>query len=127
MSDGFKSNANFFKLSFLDKNNVRLGKNFKELLPVLWMKSGSVGECPVIDDDNIDMLVLPKNKMAVLLNEDSYAKFISKINKEDIKTIFFVTDFEPNFISMASNFKECDCYQLYRDYLDNFSINVRRS
>lgn len=127
MSDGFKSNANFFKLSFLDKNNVRLGRNFKELLPVLWMKSGSVGECPIIDDDNIDMLILPKNKMAVLLNEDSYAKFISRINKEDIRTIFFVTDFEPNFISMASNFKECDCYQLYRDYLDNFRINVRRS
>lgn len=127
IADGFKANANFFKLSFLDKNMVRLGRQFKEMIPTLWMKAGSIGECPKIEDDTVDMLVLPKNKMAVLLNEDSYAKFILKINKEEINTIFFVTDFEPNFISMTKNFKECDCYQLYRDYLDNFRINVRRS
>ena len=35
MSDGFKANAAFFKLGFLDKNAVALGRQFKEMLPTL--------------------------------------------------------------------------------------------
>ena len=31
MSDGFKSNVEYFKLGFLDKNAVSLGRQFKEL------------------------------------------------------------------------------------------------
>ena len=37
MSDGFNSNAIYFKLGFLDKTAVALGMQFKEMLPVLWM------------------------------------------------------------------------------------------
>ena len=43
MSEGFKANAAFFKLSFLDKTSVALGRQFKELVPVLWMKGGAIG------------------------------------------------------------------------------------
>lgn len=39
MADGFKANAAFFKLGFLDKNAVALGRQFKEMLPTLWMKA----------------------------------------------------------------------------------------
>lgn len=41
MADGFKANAAFFKLGFLDKNAVALGRQFKEMLPTLWMKAGT--------------------------------------------------------------------------------------
>lgn len=34
MVDGFKANAAFFKLGFLDKNYIALGRQFKELLPM---------------------------------------------------------------------------------------------
>ena len=37
MSDGFKANAAFFKLGFLNPGAVALGRKFEELLPVLWM------------------------------------------------------------------------------------------
>ena len=50
MADGFKANAAFFKLGFLDRNAVALGRQFKEMLPTLWMKAGSVGPCPCIND-----------------------------------------------------------------------------
>lgn len=40
VGDGFRSNAIFLKLGFLDKTSVALGMQFKELLPVLWMKAG---------------------------------------------------------------------------------------
>ncbi len=39
-SDGFLSNAVFFNLGFLDKTTVSLGRQFRELLPVIWMKAG---------------------------------------------------------------------------------------
>jgi adenine-specific DNA-methyltransferase len=42
MADGFKANAAFFKMSFLDKTSVALGRQFRELLPVLWMKGGAL-------------------------------------------------------------------------------------
>ncbi|MBQ3703831.1 MAG: hypothetical protein II885_13910 [Oscillospiraceae bacterium] len=42
MADGFKANAAFFKLGFLDKNAVALGRQFKERLPTLWMKAGAM-------------------------------------------------------------------------------------
>lgn len=56
MSKGFASNVNFFKLSFLENTAVSLGMCFKELLPVLWMKAGAVGICPMINEV-VDMLV----------------------------------------------------------------------
>lgn len=76
MADGFKANAAYFKLGFLDKTMVAIGAQFKELLSVLWMKSGCVGKCPVLDIEELpDMVVYPENKFAVLINEMSYATF----------------------------------------------------
>lgn len=49
MSDGFPANCEYFKLGFLDKNEVALGRQFKEILPLLWMKSGAIGEHPEIE------------------------------------------------------------------------------
>lgn len=43
MADGFKANAAFFKLGFLNKNAVALGRQFKEILPLIWLKSGGFG------------------------------------------------------------------------------------
>jgi adenine-specific DNA-methyltransferase len=66
MADGFRSNAIYFKLGFLDKTAVALGRQFKELLSVLWMKAGSIGMCPQIKGETIPkMLILPEPVGAV--------------------------------------------------------------
>lgn len=52
MSEGFKANAIFFKMNFLDKTSVALGRQFKELIPVLWMKGGAIGRCPMMGSVN---------------------------------------------------------------------------
>ena len=123
-SDGFKTNAVFFKLGFLDKNEVSLGKQFKELLPVLWMKAGAIGKCPECLDEETQMLVLPQNRFAVLLDEKAYMEFIEELDKyPEIGTLFFVTDSESGYRDMITGFEDKDTYQLYRDYLDNFRIN----
>lgn len=129
MSDGFKANAAYFKLGFLDRNAVALGRQFKELLPVLWMKAGCVGPCPQARDDADipDMMILPQNKMAVLVDEASFALFEEEIQGHpEIETVYIVTDSERGYKDMAHSLDVRNTYQLYRSYLDNFKINHRR-
>jgi len=128
MADGFKANAAFFKLGFLDKNDVALGKQFKEMLPTLWMKAGAIGECPSLEGDVPSMLVLPKNKFAILVDEQAYMDFVVALDEHpEIETTFIVTDSEAGYREMIAGLNVKNTYQLYRDYLDNFRINsVRR-
>lgn len=126
MADGFKANAAFFKLGFLDKNAVALGRQFKELLPVLWLKAGAHGPCPSLEEaaEVPAMLVLPENHFAVLTDESQYEAFAAQVNGEDsITAVYIVTDSEPGYREMVSGLHAEDIYQLYRDYLDNFRIN----
>lgn len=128
MADGFKANAAYFKLGFLDKTAVALGMQFKEMLPTLWMKAGAHGRCPSIDNVPDDMLILPENKMAILINENAYYKFEEAVNSDkNIETAFIITDYESNYRSMIKGLDVKDTYQLYRDYLDNFRINYGRN
>lgn len=128
MSDGFKTNAIFFKLGFLDRNSVALGQQFRKLLSILWMKAGSIGECPSIANDTAlpNYMILPKNKFAILLNERNYHEFINKISDDsNIETVFIVTNSDDAYREMISNLEKKETYQLYKDYLDNFRINIR--
>ena len=132
MANGFNSNAVFFKLGFLDKTTVSLGLQFKELLPLLWLKAGGWGKCPdnetVKIESKFDLppyIILPENKLAVLISEDSFTEFNNLIKNETlIKTVYIVTDYENGFVAMKKKLDIENVIQLYRDYLDNFRINV---
>ena len=125
MSDGFKANAIFFSLGFLDKTSVALGQQFRNLLPLLWMKAGAFGPCPDIDTLELPVqIVLPENNFAVLLDEKGFSGFEKEIQSQpEIQTIFLVTDFEKSFQAMSKRLNRKVSVQLYRDYLDNFRIN----
>ena len=127
MSEGFKANAAFFKLSFLEKNAVALGRQFKEMLPTLWMKAGAHGRCPVSISEPSQMMIAPENHFAVLLDEKYYMEFVEKVDENpQIETVFIVTDSETGYLDMLSGLNVREGYQLYRDYLDNFRINLSR-
>ena len=126
ISDGFQANAIFFKLGFLDKTSVSLGRQLKELISVLWMKAGAKGECPTVSGDE-DMIILPANKFALLVNESEYSKFEEELSKyPEIEVVYIVTNSEAGYREMIANLNVKDTYQLYRDYLDNFSINYSK-
>ena len=128
MSCGFKANAAFFKLGFLDKTKVSLGMQFKELLSTLWMKAGAIGECPTIDTNIPSILILPKNKMAILNDENMFAEFKNQLDEHpEVEVVYLVTDYEAGFVSMTKALEGKQTYQLYRDYLDNFRINAGRN
>lgn len=128
MADGFKTNAAYFKLGFLDKASVRIGKQFREMLPTLWMKAGCFGPCPTLAGQKIpDYIVLPENRMAILNDNSCFAKFAEEVgDATKIETVYLVTDSDADYCSMSRGLSVKQTYQLYRDYLDNFRINSRR-
>ncbi|MDI6605079.1 MAG: site-specific DNA-methyltransferase [Thermoanaerobacteraceae bacterium] len=128
MSEGFPANVEYFKLGFLDKDSVSLGRQFREILPLLWLKSGAIGKRPEISsDEEPEMLILPQNGFAVLVDETKYAEFAEKLSEEDnIRVVYFVTNSEEAFREMTAGIKANNTYQLYRDYIDNFVLGSRR-
>lgn len=128
MTDGFKANAAYFKLGFLDKASVRIGRQFREMLPTLWMKAGCFGPCPTLAGQKIpEYMILPENRMAILNDNSCFVKFAEETrNAPEIETVYLVTDSDADYRSMSGELNVKQTYQLYRDYLDNFRINSRR-
>lgn len=134
MSEGFDANCIFFRLNFLDKDNVALGKQFRELLPLLWMKSGAIGTRPTLEGEAVpDMLVLPENNFAVLNEAKTFAEFMQLVQEhESIRDIYLIVDSASMYREMAKALtvampsRHLHTCQLYRDYLDNFRINIPR-
>lgn len=122
MKDGFKANAVFYKLGFLDKRSVERGRQLQELLPLLWMKAGAKGECPTQVEG--DYVIWSENKMALLKDEAHFRSFRKELeNHQEVKTVYLITDSQSAYLSMISELKGKKTYQLYRDYLENFRIN----
>ena len=128
MSDGFAANAEYFKLGFLDKSSVALGQQFREILPMLWLKAGAVGKRPVLADGELpDMLIPESSNFAVLIDERYFGAFLAEIEaRPDIEYVYLVTNSEDSYREMGSRIRTRNVTQLYRDYIDNFVINSRR-
>lgn len=128
MAEGFKANVEFFHLGFLDKRAVERNRQFREILPLLWLKAGGVSECPKVEGETLpSFLILPNNRFAVLINEDAFFAFEKNVNyAKEVETVYIVTDSATGYNEMVAALKEKTCYQLYRDYLDNFKINYTR-
>ena len=130
MAEGFKANAKFFKLDFVDKDSVRLGRQFKGILPILWMRSGAKGKCPVWNKaGEPDMFIRPENGFAVLVKYDKYSEFIETVNADPkITDVYFVTNSESDYREMCQELKRGKKpTHLYHSYLENFVIGCRRN
>ena len=122
MKDGFKANATFFKLGFLDKRSVARGRQLQELLPILWMKAGAKGECPTNIEG--DYVIWPQNHIAILKKESCFRQFRIELDKHpEIEVVYIITDSQNAYLTMIDELREFKTYQLYRDYLENFRIN----
>ena len=125
MSEGFEANAAFYKLTFLDKEAVSLGTQLDKLLSILWMKAGAHGVCPVHVEG--EYKVFPENRMAILIDEYAFDELKEDLAKHpEIETVYIIDDSENNYRALAAQINVKNTYQLYRDYLDNFKINIER-
>ena len=125
MADGFATNAAYYKLTFLDKEKVSLGTQLEKLLPILWMKAGAHGVCPTHVED--EYTVFAENKMAILNDEFAVDELKAALqDKPEVETVYIIDDSEENYRTLAASLHVRQTYQLYRDYLDNFKINIER-
>jgi len=125
MSEGFEANAAFYKLTFLDKEAVSLGTQLDKLLSILWMKAGAHGVCPTHIEG--EYAIFPENRMAILIDEYSFDELKEElVQHPEIETVYIIDDSEDNYRALASQLSVKNTYQLYRDYLDNFKINIER-
>lgn len=125
MSEGFAANAAFYKLTFLDKETVSIGAQLDNMLSILWMKAGAHGVCPTHAEG--EYIVFPENRMAILIDEFGFDELQTELEQHpDIETVYIIDDSEENYRSLAAQLKVKNTYQLYRDYLDNFKINIER-
>ena len=135
MADGFAANLAYFKLDFLDKNQVELGAAFREVLPLLWLKAGAVGPRPELPSGSLPNWLTPEGgNFAVLLHEARIKSFLKSLKgHQGLDYIFIVTDAEEAFRALSVELKtlliaenpNLEFVQLYRDYLTNFVINTR--
>lgn len=129
MSDGFAANVEYFKLGFLDKSRVALGQQFREILPMLWLKSGAVGPRPVLTGEGLPDILIPEgSNFAVLIDERYFGAFLRELDtRSNIEHVYLVTNSEDAYREMSERISAPHVTQLYRDYIDNFVINSRRN
>lgn len=126
MSQGFDENLEYFRLDFLDPDEVARGDAFKAILPILWMVAGCQGERE--DSKGSTPWFIPKHSpFAVLIQEKQFRAFRAKLaERKDIEWVFLITDSEENFGQMRRTLgRKYACVQLYKSYLENFRINTQ--
>lgn len=120
MADGFKANAVFFKLDYMDKDEVALGKSFKELLPILWLKAGGIGKCPTLDVEK-PFKIFAANRFAVLLDEKHFNEFAEALRGVAIDTVFIATGSKTALNRLRELLNVPQSVQLYGEYLKHFN------
>ena len=134
MSTGFAANLAYFKLDFLEKERVTLRQSFREILPLLWLKSGAVGARPELPRGEPEPVVFAPegSNFVVLLDETRMGRLLKSLEgRTGLSQVFIVTDADESFKTMAQDVREVAgranpglaVVQLYRDYLLNFMIN----
>lgn len=125
ISDGYAENVEFFRLVYLDPDEVDLGKQYDAILPSLWLSAGGIGPR---EKETAGGYSMPDGSTyAVLLDERRFKTFLSALKKRnDIKRAWLVTDSVEAFAEMRSRMPTgLDVSMLYRDYLRTFAINTR--
>lgn len=135
MAEGFAANLAYFKLDFLEKDQVELGTAFREVLPLLWLKAGAIGPRPELPSGPLPDWFAPEGaSFAVLLNEARINGLTSALKgRSGLSHVFIVTDAEEAFralsdelrVTIGASNSDMQLVQLYRDYLVNFMINMR--
>lgn len=127
MDEGFPANLEYFRLDFLDKDQAALGRQFREILPLLWLRAGATGPRPELSKHRPipPWVIAEKSPFAVLVDENRFVDFAVELEgRSDLTYVFLVTDSEDAFREMAGQLKVPNLIQLYRDYLENFVINI---
>lgn len=127
-AQGFEENIEFFRVDYLDPDEVDLGNQFEAILPSLWLSAGGIGP-RAIPAGKGEMLVSAEARFAVLFTEEKFRTFAQTVRTHpEITHVWIVTDSEDAFAEMRALLPaRLSTSMLYRDYLRNFRINTRQN
>lgn len=121
--DGLAANVAFYILTQLDPGQVRRGREFAAIAPILWMQAGGLG--PVIDVEADDFTLT--DTYGVLFNSGERRAFAEKVTQVMPKVVFIVTDSRAAYRDITSSLpSDVRTHQLYESYLSNFEVNTDR-
>lgn len=125
MADGFAANLEYFRLDFLDPQEIQMGRQFAAILPLLWMMAGARGPRPAAPDPHAPWLIPAGCPFAVLTQETRFKDFVRHVDeRSDITHVFVVTNSQDTLYKLRHEWPALRVVQLYKDYLENFRINV---
>ena len=128
MAEGFAANLEYFRLDFLDPQEVQMGRQFAAILPVLWMMAGARGPRPAAPEPHTPWLLPEGCPFAVLMQETRFKDFVRHVEaRHDLTHIFIVTNSADTVYKLRDEWPELRVVQLYKDYLENFRINLSES
>jgi adenine-specific DNA-methyltransferase len=127
-AEGFEENIEFFRLDYLDPDDVDLGNQFDAIFPSLWLAANGIGIRPKVPKQS-DMLMPLGHRYGILFQEEKFRKFSKALEaRPDISHVWIVTDSEDAFAEMRASLpSRLTTSMLYRDYLRNFRINTRHN
>jgi adenine-specific DNA-methyltransferase len=127
-AEGLPENVEFYRLDYLDPDEVDLGLQFEAILPALWMAAGGVGsrEKP---EEGQGFSMPEGSTYGVLFREARFRQFREALEeRSEVTRVWLVTDSEEAYAEMCSALSSrLSVSMLYTDYLRNFRINTRRN
>jgi len=126
--EGFPENVEFYRLDYLDPDEVDLGLQFEAILPALWLAAGGVGDREKPGDGQ-DYSMPEGSTYGVLFKESRFRRFKEALEERpEVTHVWLVTDSEEAYAEMRSALPGwLSASMLYRDYLRNFRINTERN
>jgi adenine-specific DNA-methyltransferase len=125
LADGFAANLEYFRLDFLDPQEVQMGRQFSAILPILWMMASARGPRPDAPDAHAPWLLPAGCPFVVLMQETRFKEFVRHVeSRTDLTHVFIVTNSQDTVYKLRHEWPELRVVQLYKDYLENFRINL---
>jgi adenine-specific DNA-methyltransferase len=126
---GFEENVIFYRLDYLDPDEVSLGRQFAAILPLLWLTTGGAGGPPRHCSPNGPWVMPADSSFGVLIDPDHFSGFRRQLqSRPDVTHVWIVTDDDQAFARMRSEISGAvRVRMLYREYLRNFAINTDRN
>lgn len=125
LAAGFAANLEYFRLDFLDPQEIQMGRQFAAILPLLWMMAGARGPRPEPPDPHAPWLLPAGCPFAVLMQETRFKDFSRHVEaRDDLTHLFVVTNSADTVYKLCKEWPNHRVVQLYKDYLENFRINL---
>lgn len=126
-SDGLKANVELFELGYLDPADIRLGREFAAIAPILWMEAGAAG--PRIDGEPEQGWAVA-DTYGVLFDMDALKPFAAEVTARamadaPVSIAYVVTDSPTEARIVGERLPAgCRVKRLYESHIDRFALAV---